>query len=476
MMDSENPARPRPASLSGVVEENVEGPSFSDAIRFLYGRRVRMAARFILFLGLGLIGFLFWMVRSRQTVDGRIVLTFEGIERGAYLNGKTFSVEDFRGADILYAAAGDAGLPRDIDLNHLSANIEIIPVIPAEVLARWKKQDRDGQRREEFVPNQFEMRIHTETIPSDKGIRFFDAIVRRYRARVKFDQKAALRFVSDISAANYDDLVKIYDYWEIPYVLDQNVDLLRRYLTQLIKESRDYKDPHSQYSFRSLAADLDVWSSIRLEALKALTSKGRLVRNKDAALLTMQYRIEDYDIQIRQTAQESAEALRLVEAVQKPQSVAVTQSSGRDSMPIVDSSVIERLMRSDYLTPLVQRISDLQEKTMKLQAEKSRLEKDIGYLAQARNLTPTDLPASHREIITATSTELTAIVRRYNALLDSYLNDVLANLVVVRDGPRMVRGSSPAIVLAVIVSVSALLALLAVMAEHLIRKALVGVR
>jgi hypothetical protein len=471
MTNSENPTGRRPTSLFGAAEDDIEGPSFSDAIRFFYGRRVRLAARFILFLGLGLIGFLLWLTLSRRTVDGRIVLTFEGIERGAYPSGKTFSVEDFRGADILRAAASDAGLSRDIDLNRLSANIEIIPVIPAEVLARWKKQDRDGQRREEFAPNQFEMRIYMEATDSGKGMRLFDAIVKRYRAQVKFDQKAALRFLSDRSASNYDDLVKIYDYWEIPYVLDQNVDLLRRYLTQLIKESRDYKDPRSHYSFRSLATDLDVWSSIRLEALKALTSKGRLVRDKDAALLTMQYRIESYDIQVRQTAQESAEALRLVEAVQKPPQVAATQAAGRDSVPIVDSAVIDRLMRSDYLTPLVQRISDLQEKTMKLQAEKARLEKDFGYLAQARNLTTKDLPASHREIITAASSELSAIVGRYNALLDSYLNDVLANAVLVRDGPRVIRGGPPVVVLAGIMAVSALLALLSVMSEHLIRKA-----
>jgi hypothetical protein len=475
MTDNEIPTGPRPASLSGAAEDDSEGPSFSDAIRFLHGRRVGLTARFILSLGLGLIGFLLWFLLGRQVVGGRIILTFEGIERGEYPSGKTFSVEDLRGAEILHAAANDAGLPRDIDLNRLSANIEIIPIIPAEVLARWRKQDRDGQRREEFVPNQFEMRIRTEPALSGKGIRLFDAIVKRYRARVKFDEKAALRFLSDISAANYDDLVKIYDYWEIPYVLDQNVDLLRRYLTQLIKESRDYKDPHSNYSFRSLATELDVWSAIRLEALKALTSKGRLVRDKDVALLTMQYRIESYDIQVRQTAQEAADALRLVEAVQKPQTLAVTQSAGTNSIPIVDNAVIDRLMRSDYLAAGSAHF-DLQERTMKLQAEKARLEKDIGYLGQARNLTPKDLPASHREIITASSSELSAIVRRYNAVLDSYLNDVLANAVLVREGPRLIRGGSPVVALAAIVIVSALLALLAVMSEHLIRKALAGVR
>ncbi len=452
--------------------EEPEAPSFTDAVRFLYDRRVRLAARFFLFLGIGVIGFVLWFVRIPRVVEGRVALSFAGIERGAYPSGKAFSVEDFRSAEVLRAAVRDAGLPSGMDLSQLSGNIEVIPVIPAEVQARWRKQDRDGVKREEFVPNQFQLQIHLDRALSDKTVRLFDAIINRYRQRAKLEQKAAVRFTDDLSAASYDDLIKKYDYWEIPHILDQNVAFLEKYLDQLVKESKDYKDAHSQYSFRALNTDLNIWKVSRLEALKAVTYKGRLVRNKDTALLTAQYRLEDLDIAGRQAAEETVEATRLLEIAQKPQGLAATQGSGRDAIPIVDSAVIDRLTKSDYVKPLIERISELQTRTMDLQGMKSRLEKDVVYLQQARNVSPEELPAHYRGLIDTLSAELREILRRYNVLLDNYLTDVVTSLVVLRDGPRTTRGTSPTMVALAIVAFSVLLALLAIVVEQLMQKAL----
>lgn len=463
--------RPQLPSPTGSLQDEQDAPSFTDAIRFLYDRRVRLAARFFFFLGLGIIGFVVWILRAPRTVEGRIALNFVGIERGTYPSGKAFSVEDFRSADVLRAAVADAGLPADTDLNRLSGNVDIAPVIPVEVQARWRKQDRDGVKREEFAPNQFQIQLHLDRELSDKTIRLFDAIVKRYRNRARFEQKAALRFTTDLSAASYADLVKTYDYWEIPHILEQNVDVVQKYLAQLDKESKDYKESNSKYSFRALANDLYIWRIVRLEELKAVTYKGRLVRNKETALLTAQYRLEDFEIAARQAAQETAEAMKLLELAQKPPPLAAAQSSGRDFMPVVDSAVIERLTKSDYISPLVMRISDLQTKTKELEAAKWRLEKDVGYLQQASNVAPEALPANYRALIEVLSAELRDILRKYNALLDSYLTDVVTSLVIVRDGPRVTRGTSRAVVALAIVFFSGLFALLAVLAEQLARKA-----
>jgi hypothetical protein len=449
-----------------------EPQSFADAIRFLYVRRVRLAARFALFLGLGAIGFVLWLSRSPRIVEGRIALAFPGIERGQYPSGRPFTIEDFRSPAVLRGAVQDAGLPVNTDLNRLAADIDISPVIPAEVAARWRKQDRDGVKREEFVPNQYHIQIALDRDVSDKSARLFDAIVKRYRERTKFEQKSSLRFTEDLSASAYEDLVKKYDYWEIPQILEQNANLLERHLDQLIREAKDYKDSRSQYSFRNIASDLSLWRAARLEALKGLTYRGKLVRDKDTALLTAQYRLQDTEIAVRQANEETMEAMRLLEAAQKPQGLAVTQGSGREAIPIVDSAVIDRLVKSDYISPLVQRISDLQTRAKELEAIRSRLEKDLVYLQQAKSISPDQLPPNYRGLIDSLSTELREILKRYNALLDGYLSDSITNLVTVREGPRLTRGTSLTLVGLAILVFSALLALLAVLIEQLIHKAL----
>jgi hypothetical protein len=109
---------------------------------------------------------------------------------------------------------------------------------------------------------------------------------------------------------------------------------------------------------------------------------------------------------------------------------------------------------------------------MELQGMKSRLEKDVVYLQQARNVSPEELPASYRGLIDTLSAELREILRRYNVLLDNYLTDVVTSLVVLRDGPRMARGTSPTLIALAILAFSVLLALLAIVAEQLMQKAL----
>ena len=460
-----------------VQRESVEydeaaSPSFRDAIRFVHRKRVRLAAFFLVFASLGVLGLVAWLALTPRDVEGRLVLTFRGIGVGEYPSGKKFTTEDFREPDVLRAALLDAGISPDrIDLKKLSANLTVTPIIPPEVVARWKRQDRDGVKREEYLPNEFRLRLHLAGIPRESAVRLFDAIVQRYRQHAKFEQKAALQFVSDWQKGGYRDLIRNYDYWEIPYILVENQGILMRSLKNLIEESAGYEDPSLGLSFRDIQKDLGIWAATRLEALRALTYKGRLVKSKNAALLTAQYQLEDLDIAVRALAQQTTEALRLVEMLQKPQGLLASENTGRE-IPVVDASVMERMMRSDYLTPLVKKISELQEDRKEVEIRKARLEKDIGYIANAENVPFERLPQEYRELIPTLSKELSTIIEKYNRLLDRYLTETVTSLVAVREGPRVTHGVSLPLVLILIVFVSAVLALFAILFEHMYRSAL----
>ena len=454
------------------AEASPAPPTFRDAIRFLHRKRVRLAAFFIAFSLLGILGLAAWLALTPRVVDGRIVLSFSGIGNSQYPSGKRFTTEDFREPAVLRAALLDAGIPPDkFDLKKLSANLTVTPIFPPEVVARWRRQDRDGVKREEYVPSEFRLRLRLAGIPKESAVRLFDAIMNRYRERVKFQQKAALQFVSDWQKGGYRDLVQNYDYWEIPYILVENQGILSRSLDNLIEESADYEDAALGLSFRDIQKDLGIWAATRLETLRALTYKGRLVKNKTAVQLTAQYWLEDLDIEARALANEAAEALRLVEMLQKPQSLIATRDSERP-IPVLDASVMDRLMRSDYLTPLVTRISDLQEKRKDVEVRKARLEKDIAYIPQAVETPPERLPQEYSDLVPALSKELSNIIGKYNRLLDRYLTETVTSLVAVREGPRVTRGVSLPFTLVVIVFLSAVLALVAIVVEHLYRSAL----
>jgi hypothetical protein len=446
--------------------------TFGDAIRFVHRKRVRLVAFFLIFACLGLLGLAAWLALTPREVEGRLVLSFRGIGSGEYPSGKKFSTEDFRDPAILVAALGDAGISADrFDVKNLSANLTVTPIIPAEVVSRWKRQDRDGVKREEYVPNEFRLRLRLAGIPKQSAVRLFDAIMHRYRERVKFQQKAALQFLSAWQRGGYQDLIRNYDYWQIPYILVENQGVLTRALKNLIEESAGYEDPSLQLSFRDIQKDLDIWVGTRLEELRALTFKGRLVKNKTSAIQTAQYELEDLEIQARALSDQAAEALRLVEMLQKPQPLLASEDAGKQ-IPVVDASVMERVIRADYLSPLVRRISELQEDRKDLEIRKNRLEKDIGYIVNAENVPFDRLPQEYRDLVPTLSKELSAIIDKYNKLLDRYLTETVTNLVAVREGPRVTRGVSLPLVLVVIVLLSAVLALFAVVFEHLYRSAL----
>jgi hypothetical protein len=466
MIDEEAPDERQEAA---PYPREPESPTFGDGIRFLYARRVRLAAHFVILCVVGLLGFAVWLLLRPSLAEGRLLLTFRGIEIGEYPSGRKFSTEDFRASDILRMAVADAGIPRDrADLNKLSAHINVTPIIPPDVIARWKKQDRDGNKREEYVPREFELTVGLQGISPENKLRLFDAIVKRYRAHLKFEEAAALRFVSDWSRNSYSDLAKNYDYWEIPYVLGENVDVLNKSLARLVDESRNYKDSSAQLTFRDVQKDLAIWSATRLEALRALTYKGRLVKNKTAALLTAQYRLEDLTIQARARTEETAEALKLVETLQKPQPLVATQYSGKEGIPVLDASVMERVVRSDYLSPLVRRVSELQQETKDLEAKKWRLERDLTYLPEAHDISANELPQGYQDLVASLSRELSTIVGNYNTLLDHYLTETVSSLVTVEEGPRITRGLPAVAVLAVILFLCAILALFSVVLEQVV--------
>ncbi|HLN81526.1 MAG TPA: hypothetical protein VK392_10080 [Thermoanaerobaculia bacterium] len=433
---------------------------------------MRLVAFFLIFASLGVLGLAAWLVLTPRVVEGRVTLSFKGIGSGEYPSGKKFATEDFREPDVLRAALLDAGISPDrVDLKKLSANLTVAPIIPPEVVARWKRQDRDGLKREDYEPSEFQLRLRLAGIPGDSAVRVFDAIVKRYRDHVKFEQKAALKFVSDWQKGGYRDLIRNYDYWEIPYILVENQGVLTRSLKQLIEESAGYEDASLGMSFRDVQKDLGIWAATRLEALRALTYKGRLVKNKNAALLTAQYQLEDLDIEARALRDQTAQALRLVEMLQKPQPMIASENTGRE-IPVVDASVMERMMRSDYLSPLVTKISELQEDQRDVEMRKSRMEKDIGYIANAENVPFEGLPQEYRDLVPILSKELSTIIGKYNGLLDRYLTDNVTSLVAIREGPRVTRGVSLPLVVAVILVLSAALALFAILFEHLFRSAL----
>ena len=291
--------------------------------------------------------------------------------------------------------------------------------MPGEIQARWKKQEKDGAKKEEYYPNEFTLGIQVDGLTKAQRLRLFDD-----RAPIpgtdQIRAEGGLEF-RQCAGDSYEKLATTtYDFWDVPSLFLDTYHSLTGPLSSLIVESLQYQEPKYQLSFREIAKQLNTWYYTRLQALEALTYQGRLVKNRDIMLQRIQYRIEDIEIQIQQKKRKPLKPNAFLGLIDRPKALLAGQLSTEKGLPMVDISALDRLIKSDYVGPVVDRISKLQQDAQSLETEKSRLQKQLEWLPKANNVTAA-LPPGHKELILTLSSELTAIIQNYNSLLDEFL-------------------------------------------------------
>jgi len=443
-----------------------------DLVRFLYQSRLTLAVHFVVLLGIGLIAFTIWYARLPRTAETTLGLTFRGIERGEYPSGEKFNLEDFRSPEILSLAMADAAVSTErVTLPQLAAHTYVTPVIPQQILNIWRKQDRDGTRKDEYFPEEFKIGIEARAVPDDQRLRLLDAVVNRYRERIKFDQEAALSF-APLWEASYEKIAADYDFWDIPELYGQDHQSLRAKLSSAIATSSQYRNPKYQLSFRSIERELEAWRRTRLQVLEATTYQGRLVKNRDQVMLRIQHRIDDLAIQIRGKSREADEVIRILEIVERPRGVLAGQLSKQEGIPTIDATALDRLLQNDYVGPVVERITGLKEEIQRMETEKARLEKQQSLIPRAQDINLKQLPPGYSALIDTLSAELKTIAQEYNRVLDDYLTVTTTSLVIIKHSPRITRaGPSGALVLIGIVLLCLFLTPMLVGVEHLFKKA-----
>src|ERR1019366_2151783 len=170
----------------------------------------------------------------------------------------------------------------------------------------------------------------------------------------------------------------------------------------------------------------------RLEALTAFIYKGRFVRDRELVMKRLQQRIDELDVQVRQISGEAEQSTKLLEALDRSKPLLAGPLTNRDGAPLVDSTALEKLVRSDYVGPVVKRITELHKQAKETEAEKTRVEREIAILGRADGGSkPSGAP---EPLVALVTKDLARIVANYNKVLDGYLNATVTSLVALRQG------------------------------------------
>ena len=176
-----------------AVELEPAPPTFGDAARYLWDRRVRLAKYFLGLLALGGVGTLVWSFARERVAEATLSLGFKGIEKGEYPNRQKFAVADVRGPKILQKAVKEIGMEKSFPaVDMVARGIQVQPLIPPEVLARWKKQDRDGTKREEYFPSNFLITARPIGMTPDESVQLLYALLQAYQQDAKDEPQGAI--------------------------------------------------------------------------------------------------------------------------------------------------------------------------------------------------------------------------------------------------------------------------------------------
>lgn len=472
MTDDTGAARAhQPTASSPAPPQDPMPPTVGDLLRYLYARRVRLLLIFLLAVGVGAVGLLGWWLLAPRSAQALVVLGFRGIEHHEYPSGKAFSIEDLRSPRVLSRALAEVGLPaQSTDLEELYRGIDVVPIVPITVIERWNKQARDGTKREEFLPSEFALEVRPQGLDDTERMQLLYALVNAYRAEVKYEQNAE---VQRMAASNLpiERMTAQYDYWDIPLLLRAQSDLLASRLEVLIRDSQNFRDPELNLSFRDVDRELDIWRDTRLETLAAVVHRERLVKDPEAMLRRLEERRANLDIELTRLNAQVEAANRLLQVVGQPQPVLAGQAAQREGAPLLDVPALEKILKSDYVGPVVSRTLNLQEEAAAAAAARQRVQHEISLLGTRGDGWKSTPPAGFEDLVKQVATDLGDIVRRYDQVLDAYLDASVLRSVTMREGPYLRRPGARISMLALaMVFTSAVLSLLIVVVSDSLRR------
>lgn len=458
---------------SPVLDRDEESPpTFSDLLRYLWDRRVRLLVWFVLFSGVGGIVLAAWWMFAARSAHAVVSLDFRGIERHEYPSGRKFVVEDLRSPKLLAKALADTGLERgSYRLQDVYRGIDVVPIVPVTVLERWKKQDRDGVQRTEFLPNEFALDVAPPGLDDEQRIRLLYAMVAAYQAEAKYEQEAERHRISRFDHADAGELVSRHDHWDIPILLRSHADGFATHVAALVRESQDFRDPGLNLGFLAVKRELEVWRMTGLEALAAMVHRDRLTQDREATLQRLQERQANLDIDLQKVTAEADATARLLQVVEQTRPVLAGQAAARDGAPLLDVATLEKVLKSDYVGPVVRRAGELNTEAARIAAARSQVEREIALLKDATDAGRAAPPGDFERLVVKVVQDLDRIVERYLKVLDAYLDAALTSSITLREGPYLrLPGPRVALIAVVDVFAAAMLSLMIVIGADSLRR------
>ena len=128
-----------------------------------------------------------------ETVEGVLQFDVRGATTRQFSTARPFDTDGSFNSSVLESAVRSVQL----DSTRFSAftlrrSLAVEPMIPDAVLDSWRRQDADGETRQEYHPTHFTIHMKIGGLDAEQRLRLFTAIIESYLETIRSGESGAL--------------------------------------------------------------------------------------------------------------------------------------------------------------------------------------------------------------------------------------------------------------------------------------------
>lgn len=316
----------------------------------------------------------------------RVVFSFPGYEKGLYPDQSKFLADDLRAPEIILEALRGEGLETsDGFQSQIRSALTVEGIIPASVVKERDRLRAAGQTPPPYLPDEYQV---TLSLPRKFPLTLrqrellLNHIVRAYRERfIRTYVSTPLDF------GNAFETLKDADFFEYELILNTEVQNILSYLNQQLDPSqtanagtaaKSFRSKTTNLSFSDLIKQTQLFSQIRLNETLGLIRQNGLSKNRNVAMVKMDYYLRILeDQELKATEEEKVVQDLLAKTRERGEGYVLgvkTQAvQSRPDTPLIDQGLINSLLANDAYNLLVREALKAGLKVKGIQAEKAVL-------------------------------------------------------------------------------------------------------
>lgn len=307
----------------------------------------------------------------------RVVFSFPGFERGEYPDQSKFSPDDIRSPEIVAEALRRKDIEATADTQaQVRSALSIEGIIPDSMVKEREKQRASGQTPRLYVPDEYSL---TLSLPRKYPLtltqreQLLNEIVSIYREKF-----ARTYIMLPLEMGKAFELLAGADYYDYDLVLTRESQNVATFLDERLEKARAFRSQRTNLSFSDLIKQNQLFTQIRLNEVLGLIRRHGLSRDRNLALVKMDYYLRTLgDQELHAVEEEKVVQNLLRQAQDREQRYALgvkSQTQQRNDSLVVDQGLVDSLLANDAYNFLVRQALEISLKARRVQSEKAILQ------------------------------------------------------------------------------------------------------